>query len=201
MKKAFLLAIFLLLIACSEPSITLTKLPADAVILAFGDSLTYGTGASPEHDYPAILAGLSAREVINEGVPGELSGDGLKRLPTLLDEYQPNLLILIHGGNDMLKNIPNQQTADNLDKMIAEANSRNIQVFMLGVPELNLFTLNSADFYQTVAKARKVLIDLNTLPEILGKKSLKSDMIHPNDAGYQLMANNIFSSLKQAGAL
>jgi len=201
MKKAFLLAVFQLLTACSEPSITLTKLPADAVILAFGDSLTYGTGASPEHDYPAILAGMSAREVINEGVPGELSGDGLKRLPTLLDEYQPNLLILIHGGNDMLKNIPNQQTADNLDKMIAEANSRNIQVFMLGVPELNLFTLNSADFYQTVAKARKVLIDLNTLPEILGDKSLKSDMIHPNDAGYQLMANNIFSSLKQAGAL
>lgn len=201
MKKPLLLAIFLLLIACSEPSKTLTKLSDDAVILAFGDSLTYGTGASPGHNYPGILAGLAAREVINEGVPGEISGDGLKRLPALLDQYQPELLILIHGGNDMLRNIPNEQTADNLDRMIAEANSRHIEVVMLGVPKFNLLALNSADFYQNVAETRQILMDLNTLPEILGDKSLKSDMIHPNDAGYQLMANNIFNLLKQAGAL
>ena len=201
MKKPLLLAIFLLLTACSEPPKTLTKLSADAVILAFGDSLTYGTGASAEHDYPHILAGLTAREVINEGVPGEISSNGLKRLPALLDQYQPDLLILIHGGNDMLRHIPNEQTADNLDKMIAEANNRHIEVVMLGVPKLNLLTLNSADFYKTVAETRQTLIDLNTLPDILGDNSLKSDMIHPNDAGYQLMANNIFNLLKQAGAL
>ena len=201
MKKPLLLAIFLLLIACSKPLKTLTKLPDDAVILAFGDSLTYGTGASAEHDYPGILSGLTAREVINEGVPGEISGDGLKRLPALLDQYQPKLLILIHGGNDMLRNIPNEQTADNLNRMITEANSRHIEVVMLGVPKLNLLTLNSADFYQTVAETRKILIDLNTLPDILGDNSLKSDMIHPNDAGYQLMAKNIFDLLRQAGAL
>jgi len=201
MKKPLLLAIFLLLTACSQPPKTLTKLPDDAVILAFGDSLTYGTGASAGHDYPGILAGLTAREVINEGVPGEISGDGLKRLPALLDEYQPELLILIHGGNDMLRNIPNQQTADNLNRMIAEANSRRIEVVMLGVPTFNLLTLNSADFYQTVAETRKIPVDLNTLPDILGDNSLKSDMIHPNDAGYQLMANNIFNLLRQTGAL
>jgi acyl-CoA thioesterase-1 len=201
MKKPLLLAIFLLLTACGEPSKTLTKLPDDAVILAFGDSLTYGTGASAEHDYPAILAGLAAREVINEGVPGEISGDGLKRLPALLDEYQPELLILIHGGNDILRNIPNQQTADNLNRMIVEANSRHIEVVMLGVPTFNLLKLNSADFYQTVAETRQIPVDLNTLPDILGDNSLKSDMIHPNDAGYQLMANNIFNLLRQTGAL
>jgi acyl-CoA thioesterase I len=201
MKKPLLLVIFLLLAACSEPSKTLTKLPDDAVILAFGDSLTYGTGASPGHNYPGILAGLTAREVINEGVPGEISGDGLKRLPALLDQYQPELLILVHGGNDMLRNISNEQTADNLSRMIAEANSRHIEVVMLGVPKFNLLSLNSADFYQTVAETRQVLIDLNTLPDILGDNSLKSDMIHPNNAGYQLMANNIFDLLRQAGAL
>jgi lysophospholipase L1-like esterase len=201
MKMPLLLVVFLLLTACSEPSKTLTKLPDDAVILAFGDSLTYGTGASANHDYPAILAGLTAREVINEGVPGEISGDGLKRLPALLDQYQPQLLILIHGGNDMLRNIPNEQTADHLNQMIAEANSRHIEVVMLGVPKLNLFTLNSADFYQAVAETRQILIDLDTLPDILSDNSLKSDMIHPNDAGYQLTADNIFNLLKQGGAL
>lgn len=201
MKKPILLAIFLLLTACSKPSKTLTKLPDDAVILAFGDSLTYGTGASAGHDYPGILAGLTAREVINEGVPGEISGDGLKRLPALLDEYQPELLILIHGGNDMLRNIPNQQTADNLSRMISEASSRHIEVVMLGVPTFNLLTLNSPPFYQAVAETRQIPVDLNTLPDILGDNSLKSDMIHPNDAGYQLMANNIFNLLRQTGAL
>ena len=201
MKKSLLLAIFLFLSACSESSKTLTKLPEDAVILAFGDSLTYGTGASVGHDYPSILAELTAREVINKGVPGEISGDGLKRLPELLDEYQPQLLILIHGGNDMLQHIPGQQTADNLKQMITEANNRDIEVVLLGVPSFNLFTLNSADFYQTVAETRQIPVDLDTLPHILGDNNLKSDMIHPNDAGYQLMANNIFNLLKQAGAI
>lgn len=201
MKKLLLLVMLLLLTACSEPPKALTKLPDNAVILAFGDSLTYGTGASAGQNYPRILAGLIARKVINEGVPGEISGDGLKRLPDLLERYRPELLILIHGGNDMLRNIPNEQTADNLNRMITEANSRHIDVVMLGVPKFNLLTLNSAAFYRTVAETRNIPVDLDTLPDILGDNSLKSDTIHPNDAGYQLMANNIFTLLKQAGAL
>ncbi len=201
MMKIYLLLLIGLLTACSKPPETLTRLPDDAVILAFGDSLTYGTGASSGHDYPSILAALATREVINEGVPGEISEDGLKRLPELLDEYQPKLLILIHGGNDMLRKIPGQQTAENLRKMIAEAKNRGIAVLMLGVPEPNLFLLDSADFYQTVAETDHVPADLNTLPDILGNKDLRSDIAHPNDAGYQLMAENIFNLLKQAGAL
>ncbi|MFA6164120.1 MAG: GDSL-type esterase/lipase family protein [Methylobacter sp.] len=201
MKKTLLLVFFLLLTACYETPRPLTRLPDDAIILAFGDSLTYGTGASPEHDYPNILAGLTALEVINKGVPGEISGDGLKRLPALLDEYQPKLLILTHGGNDIIRKIPSEQITDNLNKMITEAKNRNIEVVMLGVPQFNLLSLNSADFYRTIAESRKIPIDLDTLPDILGDNSLKSDMIHPNDAGYQLMATNIFKLLQEAGAL
>lgn len=201
MKIHLLILIGLLLTACSEPPKTLTRLSDDAVILAFGDSLTYGTGASSGHDYPSILARLTTHEVINEGVPGEISEDGLKRLPELLDEYQPKLLILVHGGNDMLRKIPGQQTAAYLKQMIAEAENRHIEVLMLGVPEPNLFLLDSADFYQTVAETDHVLADLNTLPDILGNKDLRSDIAHPNDAGYQLMAENIFNLLKKAGAL
>ncbi|MGZ8136056.1 MAG: GDSL-type esterase/lipase family protein [Methylococcaceae bacterium] len=202
MKKRLLLLIFLLLSACNErPSKTLNKLSDDAVILAFGDSLTYGSGASNQHDYPSILAKLTTREVINEGVPGEISSDALERLPALLDEYQPQLLIVIHGGNDMLRKIPEQQTADNLQKMITEARSRNIEVIMLGVPKPNLLLLSSADFYQTIAENHDVPTDLDTLPDILSNSNLKSDMIHPNDKGYQQMANNIFYLLRNSGAL
>ncbi|WP_445367647.1 hypothetical protein ACH5Y9_22385 [Methylomonas sp. BW4-1] len=62
--------------ACNKSKPALSKLPDNAVILAFGDSLTYGTGASAQHDYPSILTQLTGREVINEGVPGEISSAG-----------------------------------------------------------------------------------------------------------------------------
>ncbi|MDD5275481.1 MAG: GDSL-type esterase/lipase family protein [Methylovulum sp.] len=199
--KTLLLLIFLLLSACGEPPKTLAKLPDDAPILAFGDSLTYGTGASAAHDYPAILANLAAREVINEGVPGETSSEGLQRLPALLDEYQPKLLILIHGGNDMLKKIPREQTVEHLQQMIAETKSRHIEVMLLGVPEPNLLLLSSADFYQHLAETEDILVDLDTLPDILGDNDLKSDLIHPNDEGYRLLAEAIFKRLNAAGAL
>lgn len=201
MKKVFLAFVFLLLSACNKSDPVFEKLPEDAVILAFGDSLTYGTGASKTADYPAVLSDLSSREVINEGIPGELSRDGLIRLPSLLDQYQPELLILIHGGNDLLRKIPQQQTRDNLKQMINEAYQRNIKVVMLGVPKFNLFLLSSAEFYQQLAEELKAPIDLEILPQILSNNQLKSDTIHPNEKGYRLMAESIFNLLVNTGAL
>lgn len=201
MKTNALLLIFLLLTACDERHKTINKLPRNAVILAFGDSLTYGTGSSSQHDYPNILSKLTSLEVINEGVPGEISSDGLKRLPALLDEYDPKLLILIHGGNDIIRKIPSEQTVSNLRQMIALAKNRQIEVVMLGVPKPNVFMMESAEFYQTIADdEEKLLTDFATLPEILGDNSLKSDLIHPNDAGYKRMADNIHNLLREAGA-
>ena len=197
----FLGLTILFLSACDKPAPVFEKLSADAVILAFGDSLTYGSGASQNADYPAILNALSSHEIINAGIPGEISKNGLNRLPDLLDEYQPELLILIHGGNDMLRRIPQQQTSDNLKQMINEARLRNIKVVLLGVPEFNLFLLSSAEFYQQVADEQKVPIDLETLPKILSTNSLKSDAIHPNNEGYRLMAENIYRLLVDSGAL
>jgi len=198
--KIIPLVLLLLLTACNRTD-TLTKLPSDAVILAFGDSLTYGTGASPQHDYPSVLAKLTTLQVVNAGHPGEISGDGAKRLPALLDRHQPDLLILIHGGNDMLKRIPPEQTADNLKQMITLARNRRIDVVMLGVPKPSILWMSSADFYQAIAEALNVPIDLETLPEVLGDNSLKSDLIHPNDQGYEKIATQIHSLLVDSGAL
>jgi acyl-CoA thioesterase I len=200
MPRLFIVLLMALIFGCTEQPKSLGKLPEDAVILAFGDSLTYGTGASSKHDYPSVLAELTHREVINEGVPGEISADGLKRLPDLLDEYQPKLLILIHGGNDILKKIPEQITEKNIEDMIAVAKSRNIDVLLLGVPEPGLMLLESASFYETIVEQNDVLSDLDTLPSVLGSNNLKSDLIHPNDNGYRQMATNIYDLLNDSGA-
>ena len=201
MKKAILVYLTLVVFGCTEPNVNLKELSSNAVILAFGDSLTYGTGASDEQAYPSILAGLTSLEVANEGIPGEISHDGANRLPGLLDEIQPELLILIHGGNDILKKIPPAETAKNIGKMIGEARQRDISVILLGVPEPKLFVTSSAEIYQIIAKQYDIAADLSTLPEILRDRDLKSDMVHPNAKGYSQMAENIYSLLKRTGAL
>jgi len=202
MKKVLLLVLTLFISACdNKPDLVFNKLSQEAIILAFGDSLTYGSGASKGANYPGVLSVLSAHTVINAGIPGEISSNGLSRLPALLDKHQPELLILIHGGNDMLRKIPQQQTSDNLKQMINEAQQRNIKVVMLGVPKFNLFLLSSSEIYQQVAEEYKVPVDLESLPHILSDNALKSDTIHPNDQGYRLMAENIYELLVEAGAL
>ena len=202
MKKTLITLLLFCVSACQQSTPPVyEKLTQGAVILAFGDSLTYGIGASKNVNYPSMLSAKSHHKVINAGVSGEITRNGLKRLPALLNKYHPELLILIHGGNDILRSIPRQQTATNLKRMISEAKQRNIKVVMLGVPAPRLFLLSSAEIYQQIAEEQNIPIDLETLPKILGDNSLKSDTIHPNNEGYKLMANNIFALLVDAGAL
>ncbi len=201
MKRFSLIILLFLLSACDNKTPVFEKLSQDAVILAFGDSLTYGTGVSLGADYPSILSSLSSHQVVNAGIPGEISHDGLGRLADLLDEYQPELIVLVHGGNDILRKIPRQQTRDNLKQMIQLAKQRKIKVVMLGVPEFGLFLLSSDEIYQQIAEAQNIPIDLETLPKILSDNELKSDPIHPNEKGYQMMAEQIYNLLVQSGAL
>ena len=116
--------------ACSDSKPQLPLLSADAVILAFGDSLTFGTGANSEHSYPAELARLTGLTVINAGIPGEVTAQGVRRLPALLDRYKPQLLLLCHGGNDLLRKTGTAVTRDNIEKMITAADQRNIPTLL-----------------------------------------------------------------------
>nr|WP_242521543.1 arylesterase [Motiliproteus sp. SC1-56] len=185
--------------AC-DTSPSLPPLANDAVILAFGDSLTRGTVAPEAQSYPTQLAQLSGRTVINAGRPGELSAEGLARLPALLERHQPDLLLLCHGGNDWLRKRPPQQLAANLKAMIALAREQNIPVLLIGVPRLSLL-VSTADLYQTLADELEVAYEDEALAEILADNRLKSDPIHPNGEGYRRLAQAVYTRLQTLGAL
>lgn len=188
------------LAGCGGSVAKLPKLPADAVVLAFGDSLTYGTGAQAETSYPAVLEKLIGREVRSAGVPGEVSAAGLARLPSALDHYQPSLLILCHGGNDFLRKLGDAKAAENLRAMIRLAKERGIGVVLIAVPKPGLLP-SPPDFYAEIAREFGLPYEEEALKTILRDNELKSDLAHPNAKGYAQLAQAVAALLKKSGAL
>jgi len=187
------------LISCSSGA-RIPRLANNAVILAFGDSLTFGTGATPEESYPAVLERLVGRRIVNAGVPGEVTGDGLSRLPQVIDKEKPALLILCHGGNDLIRHLDKQQTAGNLRAMIRSAQDRGVAVVIISVPSPGL-SLSPPPFYREIAGEMNIPFDEKALAMVLSDRSLKSDYIHPNAAGYRRLAESIAALLIKSGAV
>ncbi len=193
----------LLLIGCSDDSeLKLTPLTKNSVILAYGDSLTFGTGAPnpATQSYPAVLQGLTGIKVVNAGVPGEVTATALQRLPSVLASVNPDLVILCHGGNDLIRRLGNTAIKSNLDDMISLIKRSGAEVVLVGVPRANL-VLSVPDLYSQLAVKYSIPIDTEILPTILADGTLKSDPIHPNAAGYKLLAEDIYTLLSHAGAL
>jgi len=185
--------------ACgSEPG--LRPLPRDAVVLAFGNSLTHGTGANPEESYPSVLSRLIGREVINAGVPGEVTAAGLQRLPAVLDSVSPHLVVLCHGGNDILRKLDLRAAEANLVEMVTLIRARGAEVVLLGVPTPGLF-LSPAEHYERIADELSLPFDGEIVAELLGDARFKSDTIHPNAAGYARLAQAVEAKLRSAGAI
>jgi lysophospholipase L1-like esterase len=191
---------FCLLLPACRQSAKLQPLAGDGVLLAFGDSLTFGTGASENESYPAVLEQLTGHKVLNYGVPGEISADGLARMTGVLEHEKPSLLILCHGANDLLRHLDQRQAAENLRGMIRLARDRGIAVILIAVPAFDL-SLSPPKFYSEVAAEFNIPIEAKAFPRILGKGSLKSDYIHPNAAGYRQLAEAVASLLKKSGAI
>ena len=189
-----------LLAACGDDTVPLPRLAPDAVILAFGDSLTHGTGARDYQSYPAVLADRTGRKVINAGSPGEESARGVRRLPGLLERHRPDLLILCHGGNDILRKRDTAVTVANIREMIRSSRERNIPVVMIAVPNVGLF-LSPADFYADIAEDMQVPMEDDILATILRDNHYKSDHVHPNAAGYARLAEAVQALLTEHGAL
>jgi lysophospholipase L1-like esterase len=187
------------LMACTSDARS-PRLASDAVILAFGDSLTFGTGALAAESYPAILERMVGRRVVNSGVPGEITSEGLSRLPEVLRQENPALMILCHGGNDLIRRLDRKQTADHLRAMIRLAQERGVAVVMIAVPSLGI-ALSPPPFYRETAAELRIPLEENALAMVLSDASLRSDTIHPNAAGYRRLAESIAALLQKSGAV
>lgn len=198
MLTAALLLALMLLQGCSDNR--LEPLGDSAVILAFGDSLTVGVGAPESDSYPAVLARITGRQVVSAGVSGEVSALGLQRLPDELARVRPDLLILLHGGNDILRNGSTYELASNLDAMITLAKAEQVPVVLLGVPEKKLFS-SSAPLYGELAQQHNLVFIEDLLSDLLRDSAMKSDAVHLNSQGYRALAESIHRTLQEEGAL
>ena len=188
----------LLLAACGEPGFR--PLAAGETILAFGDSLTEGRGVNPAQSYPSVLASLSGHPVINGGVSGELSRAGRARLPGLLAEHRPALVILLEGGNDILRGSGEGALKANLAAMIEAVQGSGAQVLLVAVPRKSLFA-DGAPLYGELAEQYGLVLDNDSLGELLRTPGLKSDAVHLNAQGYGALAELLHRLLQARGAL
>ena len=197
-----LLASILLVLAlagCSERP-KLERLAPDAVVLAFGDSLTYGTGAAEDESYPAQLQNLIGRRVVCAGVPGGVTAQALARLPAALDEHAPRLVLLCIGGNDFLRRLGNRQAEKNVREMVKLAQNRGVAVLLIGTPEPG-FSVSPPSFYGGIAKEYRVPYEGAIVGEVLKDRTLKADPIHPNARGYRIIAERLAATLRESGAI
>jgi acyl-CoA thioesterase I len=199
MKKPGILSIgllgagLLLLAACGRAP-SLRPLAPGAVVLAFGDSLTAGTGAEPDEAYPAVLGRMLGRTVINAGRPGERVSEGRDRLPAAIAASNPSLVILCHGGNDLLQRRPPEEIEADLDHMIRFLRAQGIDVLLVGVPEPTLLR-RTAPFYRRLARRYDLPFEATLVGEILSDPALKSDPIHPNAQGYRIVAEALANAI------
>lgn len=167
--------------------------PKGTDIIAFGDSLVAGTGASSGRDFVSLLSEMTGTKIINLGVPGNTTADGLLRISEL-DKYKPKVVLLLLGGNDHLKKIPIETTFINLGNIIADIQGRGAVVLLLGVKG-NLFGDKFEPEFEKLRRRYGTAYVPDVLDGLFGSAEYMADAIHPNDAGNRIIAERIYPVL------
>jgi acyl-CoA thioesterase I len=165
----------------------------DGSIVAFGDSLVEGVGASKGHDFSSLLSQKIGEPIINLGISGNTSAQGLARIQDVLDE-KPRLVLVLLGGNDFLRKVPRDETIRNLRAIIAKVQESGAAVLLLGVRG-GLFTDSASGLYEDLADETQSVYVSNVLDGLFGDTRYMFDAIHPNDAGYVRVADKIYPVL------
>jgi acyl-CoA thioesterase-1 len=193
------------LAGCGRSQGKAQPVPAGSTVLALGDSLTYGTGASAEASYPTVLAELTGWNVVNAGVPGDTSAQALARLPALLAEHRPKLVIVSIGGNDFLRKLPESDTRANVHAACKLALESGAQVLLVAVPRATvaaaLGQMTDHALYAEVAKDLNIPLQREGWGEVLAQAELRSDQVHANAKGYAQFARSVQGTAAAAGLL
>lgn len=202
----------IVLVAVAAVMLTRQRAPVFApispgsTVLAFGDSVTFGTGANPGEDYPKHLAAISGWVVRNKGIPGDTAERAKMRIDAAMAEVKPALVIIEIGGNDFLRRQPEQTVKENIRFIIQRVRHAGAQAALVATPRFSLLgaavgSLSDAALYAELAAEENVPLVPDAFAEVLSKPELKSDAIHPNAAGYRVLAEAIAISLVKQGLL
>ena len=193
------------LAACGRKAPRAQAVPAGATVLALGDSLTSGVGASSDAAYPAALQQLTGWKVVNGGVSGDTSVQALARLPGLLQQHQPALVIVSIGGNDFLRRQTASDTRARVRQICEQARASGAQVLLVAVPELSLLAaagrLSDHALYEEIADELRIPLHRKGWSTVLADARLRSDQIHANAAGYAQFAQGLVDTLHDTGLL
>ena len=193
------------LAGCARDKKTAQPVPPGSTVLALGDSLTFGTGASAETSYPTVLAGLTGWNVVNAGVPGDTSAQALARLPALLAEHHPKLVIVSIGGNDFLRKLPESDTRTHVHAICKQSLAAGAQVLLVAVPRATvaaaLGQMTDHALYAEVAKDLKIPLQREAWGEVLAQPDLRADAVHANARGYAQFARSVQGTAAAVGLL
>ena len=196
---------FLPLAGCGRKAPRAQAVPRDATVLALGDSLTSGVGASADTAYPAVLQRLTGWKVVNAGVPGDTSTQALARLPGLLQQHQPALVVVSIGGNDFLRRQSASATRANIERICQDARASGAQVLLVAVPELTMMAamgrLSDHALYADLANDLKIALHRQGWSGVLAQERLRADAVHANAAGYEAFAQGLLQTRKDSGLL
>ncbi len=164
-------------------------------VICFGDSLTEGVGAGSGEDYPSLLGRQLKLPIVNAGRRGDTAADGLSRVEQEVLARNPRLVVVLFGGNDFLRQVPLAETRKNLEEIVRRIQERGAMVVLVGL-RLGLFTDEYSPVYEEIAGKTGALYIPQVLKGILSDPKLKSDTIHPNGAGYRIMAERILEQVR-----
>jgi acyl-CoA thioesterase I len=202
-----LLALLALAGCGRKPQAFACRLPADARVLAIGDSLTRGYGADGSgyaEQLQGLLDGPGGRPdltVVNAGRDGERSDGLLARIDAALAEHQPAVVLLTSGGNDFLRRVGEDDTRRQLRAVLERVRAAGAAPVLFAVPRPGLAAAggfaSDHPLFEELADGGQALVIAGVVAGVLNEPDLRSDQIHPNRAGYARMAQAAFDTLKR----
>ena len=164
------------------------------VIVCFGDSLTFGIGASKGMDYPSQLSKLIDNAVINRGIPGDTTRTALRRLKRDVLSLDPDIVLITLGGNDLKNGIPKEVAFRNLKQIVQTLQRQGAQVIIGGL-KLPGMDRGFGKGYEDLAQQTGAFLIPDIFAGIVSNPKLMSDPIHPNNNGYRIIAKKFSNAL------